>query len=81
MVKEIDLENIGVLCDFYHLSVEREPLNVLNAAGEKLMHVHLAALLGRRFPLLDQGEIHQLIRELVKMEYKGYISIEAYSKN
>lgn len=77
----INKPNIGVLCDFYHLCVEKEPIENLKKTGENLIHVHIAALLGRRFPLSRQPEFDQLFKSLYSIGYPGCISVEAYSND
>ena len=43
IVDEIDAPNLGVLADFFHVNMEDGPLNdALRAAGDRLMHIHLA---------------------------------------
>lgn len=71
------LAEIGVLADLYHLSVEGETYAGMQAAGERLGHVHVADA-DRSPPGEGAGADYAgFFRTLRGMGYAGTISIEA----
>lgn len=82
LVNEVDRDNIKLIIDFYHLSVEKENPDIMLKAKEHLKHIHIASVEGRLFPSeLEEFNYSALIDNLKKIHYKGRISIEAYSKD
>ena len=80
LAKGVNRENVKLLVDYYHLSVEKEGLEVLKKAGESIRHVHFARPEGRVFPCSQDSEEYALFFEKLKeIGYEGGISIEAYS--
>lgn len=69
---------IGVLCDFYHLSLESEPLSDLFAVRERLWHCHVANPDRRQMPQPDDGQHYNDFFETLRgIGYTGCVSIEA----
>ena len=75
--------NIKVLVDFYHLSVEEEPVSNLVSEGQTyLRHVHFANPKGRVYPEnLEAGSYESFISALKAIGYDNRISCEAYTNN
>jgi D-psicose/D-tagatose/L-ribulose 3-epimerase len=75
--READCPNIQVLVEYYHFSLEQEPLDHILAAGCCLRHVHLAKVAGRVYPTeMDEG-YQAFFRALKAASYAGRVSIEA----
>jgi sugar phosphate isomerase/epimerase len=82
IVRELRLDNIKLLVDYYHLRMEDEDPAVIREAGKDLRHVHIASKEGRRFPKSGDGENYSaFFRELKAISYNGRISVEGYSEN
>lgn len=80
LAKDVDHNNVKVLVDFYHLSVEQEPVeNVLKEGRTFLRHVHFANPNGRVYPeLMKEYNYKPFIDTLKKIGYEERISCEAY---
>ena len=77
-----DRPHVRVLADTYHMSVEKEPPENLLLAGDRLIHVHTANPAGRVYPAEGDGVDYKgMINYLRQIDYKGRISIEAFSQN
>lgn len=84
LARDVHEENVRVLVDFYHLSVEKEPINNIRKFGEEYLgHVHFAFPEGRRYPLHRDEDPHYLdfFRVLRDVGYCGGVSLEAYSSD
>ena len=83
LAKAADVENVKVLVDFYHLTVESEPVSNLSRDGEQyLRHVHFANPNGRVYPVsLDEADYGPFMEALKDAKYDGRISCEAYAPN
>jgi sugar phosphate isomerase/epimerase len=75
-IGEVDLGNIGVLPDTFHMNIEEvSPAESLRSAGKHVLHVQftdsnrLAAGQGH----IDFGELATVLREF---DYRGYLSTE-----
>lgn len=81
LAKDCGESNVKVLVDFYHLSVEKEPVEHLVRDGrEYLRHVHLANPTGRIFPEdIGEADYRPFIDALHEINYTGRISCEAYT--
>ena len=67
---------VTILCDFYHLSVEDEPLEHLDAAKGLLTHVHIAEPEGRVAPGHGMTDYRPFFAKLKAIGYDRRISIE-----
>jgi sugar phosphate isomerase/epimerase len=82
LIRELNLDNIKLLIDYYHMRMENESPAVIRGAGKDLRHVHIASKEGRRFPKAGDGEDYAaFFRELKSVSYGGRISVEGYSDN
>lgn len=78
MASLIQMPNIAVLADTFHMAMGSEPLSALTMAGSLLKHVHIANAIGRKYPKTGDGERYQEIFETLKeMGYEGRVSVEA----
>jgi sugar phosphate isomerase/epimerase len=82
LARELALDNIKILIDYYHLRMENESLSIIKEAGKDLRHLHIASKEGRLFPKPGDGEDYQkFFSGLKEAGYDGRISVEAYSKD
>lgn len=82
LARDVASRHIRVLVDFYHLTVEDEPLSHLERDGAAyLRHVHFAHPVGRCFPLDSEAAAAYVpfFRTLKRIGYTGGVSLEAYS--
>ncbi len=78
MASLIQMPNIAVLADTFHMAMGSEPLSALTMAGSLLKHMHIANAIGRKYPKTGDGERYQEIFETLKeMGYEGRVSVEA----
>ncbi|MCP3993663.1 MAG: sugar phosphate isomerase/epimerase [bacterium] len=76
VVDEVDLPNVGVLADTFHMNIEERDLaGALRSAGDRLLHVQLTD--SNRLAA-GQGHIDfaALAAELRRINYQGYLSAE-----
>ena len=76
MVNEINLPNVGVMADTYHMNIEESNMgDALRNVGDKLFYVHIAdsnrAAPGRGH--IDFIEVAQALRDI---GYDGWVSME-----
>ena len=80
MAKRVNRPEIGVLVDFYHLDVEKEPLEHISQAGKHLIHVHVADT-GRLYPGSGSYDYPGFWRALQGAGYDARVSIECNWRN
>ncbi|MCC8164308.1 MAG: sugar phosphate isomerase/epimerase [Lachnospiraceae bacterium] len=80
---DASVPNVKVLVDFYHMTVENEPVeNILTMGKENLRHVHFANPTGRVYPNLDdEADYKPFFDALKEIGYDARISCEAYVKD
>lgn len=80
--KKINLQNVHVLADLYHVGQERDlprSLNDIVECASELKHVHISCPISRTVPTETDGFDYSLFyNALKKANYKGNISIEAW---
>ncbi len=82
LAQEVDGDNIKLLVDYYHFSMENEEISSLKTAEGYIKHVHFARPEGRCFPYTADGENYSFfLRKLKEIGYGDRISIEAYSQD
>ena len=75
-VSLIAQKNFRLLADYYHMSKERENLEVIENVFPVLVHVHLATP-ERIFPAIERfDEYRCFLEELNRLGYEGGISVE-----
>lgn len=67
--EEVNLPQIAVLADLYHMMLENEPMNVVSLAGSRLRHTHVADGEQRLAPGLGNFDFVAFYRALI---YTGY---------
>lgn len=75
LAADVDLENVRLLADAYHMQVENESIQNIGRVGS-LAHVHIAARQGRGYPLSEEEPFVALFEQLAGIGYDGGISIE-----
>lgn len=75
LTRRVDREEVRVLVDFYHLSIEEEPFSHIVEAGECLVHVHVADT-GRLYPGSGSYDYDRFFVALRDAGYDERISIE-----
>jgi len=74
--KQAAMPSISLLADYYHMAVEKEPLDNIISAGS-LAHAHIARGIGRTYPLSrEEDDYNGFFRALAKINYIGRMSIE-----
>lgn len=75
--KEAGVENLGLLADLYHLSVNGEDLEALAGTyGSRISHVQIADAPGRHEPGTGGIELDRYLAELEKVGYRGWVGLE-----
>lgn len=77
---EVNLKNVGLLADSYHMRKESEDMNKIRYCSP-LLHTHIALKEGRRYPTERCEEISEFLSILKIAGYDGTMSIEAKSDN
>jgi D-psicose/D-tagatose/L-ribulose 3-epimerase len=67
---------LTMLCDFYHMALENEPIDVLDQAGKLLSHVHVAEPNGRVAPKPRGTDLRPFFAKLKGIGYDKRISLE-----
>ena len=75
-VRRAKTDGVAVLCDFYHLTLEEEPLEDLDAARGLLAHVHVAEPVGRGPPGSGPTDFRPFFARLKAIGYDARISLE-----
>lgn len=77
----VDDPHIGQLVDYYHVMCNNDPLSMISVIGD-FNHMHIAAGVGRKYPLSHDGEQYlDFFKELKKIGYDGRMSIEGKTEN
>lgn len=72
----VDHPNIKLLADIYHMLREDEGPESIIAAGDLLMHIHIAENEGRRSPGTNNEDFTPYLAALKQIGYTGSISME-----
>ena len=72
----VNLPNLWVLADSFHMLYDREPLENIGAVG-RLSHVHAALRDGRCYPTYPEGRLRLFMDQLHAIGYDGRVTIEA----
>jgi sugar phosphate isomerase/epimerase len=75
LAERVNRPEIGALVDFYHLDVEKEPLEHISRAGKYLIHVHVADS-GRLYPGSGSYDYPGFWRALQGAGYNARVTIE-----
>lgn len=79
LAKEVDQPEIGVAVDFYHLVMEKEPMETILDAEGMVVAVQLANPANRCYPKQDDEipQLKEFFQMLHKIGYAGGVGIEA----
>lgn len=76
MVNEVDLENVGVMGDTFHMNIEETDMaEALRKVGKKLYYLHIADS-NRAAPGRGHIDFEEIAQALKDIEYDGWISME-----
>ncbi len=75
---EVDMVNVGLLADAFHMRREGEPLERISLVSP-LMHAHMAMREGRAYPVEADAEVTEFFSALKASGYDGSVSIEGKS--
>jgi sugar phosphate isomerase/epimerase len=79
-IETVNIQNLGLLLDTYHMSFERQSLSTSFVDGAKhLRHVHIADT-GRLGPGQGSIDFMEVVKILKGIGYKGYLSLETAQK-
>jgi sugar phosphate isomerase/epimerase len=81
LVRAINLPEIRLLADYYHLMVEHESLNQVAAHADLLAHVHVSHPHQRGYPSAHDPDLRRFLGILSRKGYDRRISIEGYSND
>lgn len=82
LAKKVNKPNMALVCDLYHIDINRESLRDLEQDPSLIGHVHMAQLEGiERKGLLPAYEerYQEFFAKLRSLDYDGIVSIEAFS--
>lgn len=77
-IKEIDMPNIGILADIFHMNIEEADIvEAIRTAGDKIVHTHFA---DSNRSACGNGHLDFLpiLQALKDIDYKGFISFEPF---
>lgn len=80
MVHAVDLPNVRMHSDYYHIRYEQEDPHVIEGFGDMIVHTHIAKLANRAYMTDTDGELSYLTEyadALKKIGYEGGMSLEA----
>jgi D-psicose/D-tagatose/L-ribulose 3-epimerase len=77
IVHELDLDNVGLVVDIYHLTEEQEDFSVVSDVADKVAHVHVCGPDRHPPTKSDEARLASLFERLAGIGYNGRISIEA----
>jgi len=75
-IRRASAPGISILCDFYHFTLQKEPLESLARTKGLLTHVHIAEPVGRVPPGPGMTDYRPFFRGLKAIGYDARISIE-----
>ena len=78
MVNQVNLPQVRMIIDYYHLRMEYEDVGIFEQAGAKINHMHFARPEGRAWPKsADEDAVYpQFFETIRRLHWTGGISIE-----
>ena len=70
-----------MLADYYHLALEREPIEHVAKVAKSIRHVHFSIPNGRGYPHEADDHFAAFCRQLTESGYDDRMSVEAYSQD
>jgi D-psicose/D-tagatose/L-ribulose 3-epimerase len=77
IVHELDLANVALVVDIFHLMEEREDFGVVRDVADKLAHVHVSGPDRHPPSQVDEDRLASLFEQLAGIGYTGRVSIES----
>jgi hydroxypyruvate isomerase len=75
--REKGTQNLGFLCDLYHLAANGDNLDrVVAEYGDRIAHVQIADAPGRHEPGTGDVDLARLVEEIHTLGYKGWTALE-----
>ncbi len=82
LAKKLNLSNVKILADIFHMYVEKEDFSVFNNTVDEIIHTHINNPLTRTCPTLDENEyIVNFAKALNKAGYNKTVTIESSFDN
>ena len=81
LAKRINHPRIQMLADYYHLALEREPIEHVAKVAKSIRHVHFSIPNGRGYPHEADDHFAAFCRQLTESGYDDRMSVEAYSQD
>ncbi len=81
LAERVGHPRIQVLADYYHLAMEREPVEHVTTAAPHIRHVHFSNPAGRGYHYSADENFSAFCRLLRENGYDGRMSVEAFSQN
>ena len=82
LAEAVGSARVGLLCDYYHMSMAGETADDVPAFGKYIKHVHIASPSNNRvIPLRNDGDgerYEAFFKALDKTGYNGYVSVESF---
>lgn len=76
VVEKLNLENTGVLADFFHMSIEEaDPVKSILYAGKVIKHIHLGDS-NRELPGYGRTDWEACFNALKEIGYHGFLNLE-----
>jgi len=80
LVKKINMQNLGLLLDTFHMDQEEQDLaSAIQQAKGWINHIHLADS-QRLSPGLDEMNFDTYLKAFQNIDYKGFLSVECIEK-
>ena len=77
IIDEVGNSRLRILCDFYHLALMGEdPIKTVRQCAHYIGHIHIADYPGRHEPGTGVGPWNDVLIELQKQGYTGYVGFE-----
>jgi len=78
LVEEVKHPRFQLLVDFYHMAIQKEDFSIIDRAGARILHTHIANPQGRVYPKPGDGcDYAGFFAALRRIGYCGGISVEA----
>lgn len=77
---EVNMNNVALLADSFHMFKENESMNNITRVG-KLLHTHVATANGRKYPVESDELLKQFFNALKVINYRGRVSIEGKTED
>jgi hydroxypyruvate isomerase len=74
---ETGVDNLGFLCDLYHLAVNGDDLDqAIDTYGDRVAHVQIADAPGRNEPGTGTLDLDRYLARLAAAGYRGWVGLE-----